>query len=96
MAAGLELYNEDGSVKMSLTDRLGRVVGSVQTGAMDGSLLDSKMAAGQNGEPFFALYYPEGYGLFGPSVSIGADGRISWSYSGASPRSNCTIVYGMF
>jgi hypothetical protein len=97
MAAGLEVYNASGVLRLSLTDRITRYIGTQYTGTADGAISDPALALG---EPWF-LVTPNGDGAnvakAEPSVSISGT-TLSWSFGGLAPISRLPIfiAYGVF
>jgi hypothetical protein len=105
MPQGLEVYGPDGATYISVTSRLGRVLGQV-TVSSSGSLVDSRFAQGQ---PFFMLVGGGGGNAFYyPFVSISGT-TLSWTFTpppansspgteaGATPSpATTTIMYGVY
>lgn len=99
MPAGLQCFDAQGRLILDVTDRMGRVVGSVLTGNTSGSVVADGMSYGS---PWFMLTLEpgqsEGYYLDGgvararwrPSVTINGQ-TISWT-AGVPSR----ITFGVY
>jgi len=97
MAAGLQVFNEFGNLKLSLGDRIGRFTGAVTTQGADGSVV---VDGTNTGDPFFILTALENpIGWFSPPVVSINGGTISWVYMptpGNPQKINCLIRYGVY
>ncbi len=99
MPAGLQCFDEQGRLTLDLTDRMGRVVGSVLTGNNAGAITDSGMSYG---DPWFMIVLQpgesEGYFYQGgavvtkwrPAVTINGN-NISWTAGVPS-----LLIYGVY
>ncbi|HEK1007165.1 TPA: hypothetical protein SMP92_000403 [Pseudomonas putida] len=107
MPQGLQIFNEDGSVKLDTSTLLGRVIGSVQVaaGQASGTIAHEQFSQGAN-RPFltglFGLGAFTGSVLAGPSFSqvtyTASGGMISWSRT-TNQYDNLpagTLYYGVF
>ncbi|MCP3729246.1 hypothetical protein M9978_02295 [Sphingomonas sp. MG17] len=94
--AVLRIWRPDGSLKVNLSKRLCRRLGSVVTGTVDGSI----------DHPGFALGHPRWQVLstsgdmsqsYAPQVSVSGN-TLSWAFEGGyeGTRSSCIIRYGVF
>lgn len=90
------MWDEQGRLILDVTDRMGRVVGSVKTGSSSGSLVDSGFSYG---EPWFMIvlepgqyegWTPGGSTQWRPAVTISGN-TLSWTAGVPS-----TIVYGVY
>ncbi|TWH49586.1 hypothetical protein [Sporomusa sp. KB1] len=54
MPAGLQCWDADGNLTLDITDRLTRVLGTIQTGTSDGSITDNNLLLGT---PWYFTYY---------------------------------------
>lgn len=78
MPAGLEIYNADGSLQISIDSRLLRTLSAITTGTSDGSVVASGATQGS---------------VVGVATNVPADGvtptvtnsgtNVSWSFGGA-------------
>lgn len=99
MAAGLRCWDAQGRLILDLTDRMGRLISSVQTGGAAGQLVDPGLTTGT---PFFHIALEpgqqEGYVTSGgvvttrwrPAVSFSGQ-TMSWT-AGVPSR----ITYGVW
>lgn len=94
MASGLETYDASGNPLLSITDRIGGVLGVASTGINNGSI---SHAAFSNGTPFFAALNPGIAPLFLPTWS-NSGGVLSWTFAtpGSSSNQNVLFVYGVY
>lgn len=96
MPAGVQVFDEAGTLKVSLGDRIGRFTGSVVTNGVDGSIT---IPGTKTGEPFFILTQLENpIGWFSPPLVTISGSTISWTYlptAGNPQRINCLIRYGV-
>lgn len=93
MAAGLQCFDAQGRLMFSVTDRLARVLGTVNTGAVSGSTTHAGFSGNQ---PYF-VFFPD-YGssdAWWPVVSISGN-TLSWSYSNASGNVPGFILFGIY
>lgn len=93
MPEGLEVYDDKMILILSITDRLCRIIGTVEVPATDGSFT----LPGWSGMgTAWAAYYPYtaiGVGL-PPSVQVSGD-SIIWSYRPGLTRGSGRILYGV-
>jgi len=95
MAYGFRARDAAGNITVEYVDRLTRVLGTVETGTSNGSIIIPPA----DGTPFYALAGAAGLGvgIIYPTVSL--SGRtLSWSFNfGASSWwRSVTIVYGVY
>lgn len=94
MAYGLRVRDSAGNIKVDITDRLTRVVGSQSTGTSAGSLIVS----GQ-GDVWYTILDAvptNGSGNMPPQVSLSGN-VISWSWPTTSYGVRAvTIIYGVY
>lgn len=97
MPAGVEVFSATGDLRLSITDRITRYIGTQFTGSNDGSISVGALALGT---PWF-LVTPNGSGSntgrVEPSVSI-IGTTISWSFDGLplNMRMPIYISYGVY
>lgn len=95
MSFGLEVYGQDGNVTLSVTDRAGRILGSVNSGTSPGSI---NVPALSSGSPFYILRSEWlGVTLCPPTVTISGT-QISWTFADPTftDRVAAEIFYGVF
>jgi hypothetical protein len=97
MRAGVEVFNESGALRLSITDRITRYIGTQFTGSNDGAIVAPALSLGT---PWF-LVTPNGSGSntgrVEPSVSITGT-TLSWSFGGlpVNMRMPIYISYGVY
>ncbi|MGE8688634.1 MAG: hypothetical protein ACN6PJ_15940 [Achromobacter sp.] len=94
MPAGLETYGPNGATLVSYTSKIGRQLGSVNTGTSNGSVYLPELA---QGIPWIATLSPGG-GPFQSTPAIAMSGyTISWTFVEGMPgdRRPIKIVYGV-
>lgn len=93
MPQGLQIWDAAGNLTLQVSDRLARILGIVQTGAVDGSIAHAGFLTGT---PFFIQRATQTGGAM--PAKIGIDGAtLSWSYSGGAPvKLNTMIIYGVY
>lgn len=84
MPAGLQIFDASGAERLSLTDRLTRVVGTIPASSVSGSI---DVPAFSLGTPFWFLL--EQTEIFGPEVTISGT-TLSWV------KNASTIMYGVY
>ncbi len=98
MPAGLEVFDSNGVLSVSLTDRLSRYVGSFSTGINDGSIYHGQTAPSQ---VFIHASIQQGTGQSQmgacPTISIN-DQTISWAFgdTASSERKSITVDYWVY
>lgn len=92
MPQGLQVWNADGSLQIDTNTNLGRFLGTVETGGVNGSLDVPGFA---QGTPWFLvmLLGVASYNTFVPQVTI-AGNTISWNYT--SGNFNALIYFGVY
>ncbi|WP_081651352.1 hypothetical protein [Cupriavidus sp. WS] len=103
MPVGLEIYNAAGVRTFSTNDRVGRVLGSVSTGTIDGSISHQELTNGQafcNVIPLGSIPGPGDSPLAIAEVTI-VGGTIRWAFPAWSAavgaqRANSVLVFGVF
>jgi hypothetical protein len=96
MAAGLQIFNSAGQLQFEVSDYLGRVIGYLDVGTVDGSYTYPGPISGQ----LFAAFLPPpdvapSAGR-GPDVSV-VGATIYWTFD-TSPlyRIGGRVIYGMY
>ena len=94
MAYGLRVKNAAGDEIVSITDHLGRVIGTVTTGTSSGSVSNAALAEA-GAEPFGITYSlsSDPY-LVQPNVSFSGS-TMSWSWTDPAEATSCMIIYGV-
>jgi len=97
MPYGIRIKDEFGGVSVEYTDRLTRVLGSVATGTVDGSVFVTPVAGGL---PFFSLAGSQDFSFTStitPTVMLSGN-LITWTFPqfGVSNRQSITVVYGVY
>lgn len=95
MSFGLEVYDESGNPTLTLTDRVGRILGSVVSGTSAGSITVPALATGT---PFYILRSEWlGVTLCPPTVTISGT-QISWTFADPTftERVSAEIFYGVY
>lgn len=93
--ARIEVYNAAGQLIQSISDRLSRIVGEVQTMAADGSVTNANI--GSN-----SWYTVTPLGPLGILPTLSQSGTtLSWSYdvnpfASYAPKADCLIRYGVY
>jgi hypothetical protein len=93
MPQGLQIFDASGAVRVDVTNRLTKLMGS-QAISAPGSLTLSTL----QGNALFACFVPNS-GAFGvhcqPVITI-AGQTITWSYPGSINRAAGTVFYGQY
>lgn len=92
---GLQVFDRGGNIVLDITDRLSRVLGSVNTGAVAGS---TSNAALSSGTPWHMNTNADGtiMGTSDAQCVVSFSGTtMSWSY-GAGTAKNVDILYGVY
>lgn len=84
MPAGLEVFDGAGALRLSLTDRLTRVLGSIPASSAAGSIAVPGFALGT---PFWFLL--EQTDIYGPEITISGT-TLTWA------KNASTILYGVY
>lgn len=90
---GIEIFNGSGELVLSMSSRLARILGEVQTGQVSGSAVVPGIGSG---DPFsWVTVSPDANGnsnsFFTPRVSIDKDSEtVSWEFNNKA-ASACTI-----
>lgn len=105
MPQGLEVYDEQGQLRFSATDRLTRLIGEVYSGSSAGAISVPEFAT--HGSPWFCVYDDTstsagtlGNQLYTPVVTISGT-TLSWTFmdgpnNPSGIRQPSTILYGVF
>lgn len=100
MPAGLECFADDGTVLVSITDRVTKILGTVNTNLSNGSL---NVADFSKGRPWFrAVAFTTGIANETPATVTRSGNILSWYYpsdSTAPPNTtfrNTKIIYGIY
>lgn len=94
MSFGMQTRDAAGNISLDLAQRIGRILGTVDTGAgSSGNVTDANFA---NGTPFY-FTLPKGAlsNWFNPNISI-AGNTLSWSFTGTSVPNDVRIFYGIY
>lgn len=97
MSYGLIVYDAGGNPIVNVADRLGRIIGSVNVGTTNGSVVVPQFSMGI---PFYFLRAdgPQ-QGTFPPTITISGN-TLSWSqpsgYNSAWDKTPGTIFYGIY
>lgn len=91
MAAGIKVYNADGSLQFDTTNRLFRLltiadIGSTNSGSTTVATQGTVNVVAQPGD---------NAGAGEPTVSV-SGGTVSWNYNGAATRRPYNLVIGEF
>jgi len=92
---GLEVFDNAGNTVLSLTDRIGRVLGSVRTNGWPGSIRDAGFTTGT---PFFIVQTTNTGGFSPTDVQIAGD-MLTWNYPTPNqlwPTLDALIFYGVY
>lgn len=99
---GLQIFDSSGNKILDVTDRLTRVLGSFETGAVDGSLTDPNLTA-FSGTPWFYQYVIQSGSSWAarPCRLTCIGNTINWYYEqGYNNKSlsnfNMKIIYGVY
>jgi len=99
MPVGTQFFDANGKLTLDFTDKVGRVLGSIETGTIPGSITDARFLTGR---PFFIFRgynVPGARGLPAPVISI-AGTTLSWTAGNSAdvgvPNVNGLIVYGVY
>lgn len=96
MSYGTQFFDGNGRLRVRITDRLTRILGSVETGTSDGSISVPAFAGRQ---PFAQLALNSGApagSYFAPEFEISGT-TLSWRFlvAAAAYRANARIIYGI-
>lgn len=91
---GLQVFDSGGNLAVDVTDRLARIVGSVSTGVVNGSIVDAGLLTGT---PWYTIHALSFSGYF-DICSVAVSGNtLSWTFgTGGSERVAYTITYGVY
>ncbi len=94
MPAGFQCWDENGTLLYDTTTNMGRILGTISTGGVNGSL---SVPAFSQGTPFafpvLVLSDAASVDVFQPLVTISGT-TLSWTYPRGSGQA--TIVYGTY
>lgn len=92
MAAGLQVWDANGSLIVDLSTRLGRILGVTTFSSSTGSITDADFASGT---PFF-IASPTSVSSpsFGPKLTISGT-TLSWDFEGRVASAH-RLVYGVY
>lgn len=100
MPAGLECYDDEGNVLVSITDRITKVLGTINTNVSNGSLTVPEFSQGR---PWFrAAALTQGIANETAATVTRSGNTLTWFYpsgSDAPPNStfrNTRIIYGIY
>lgn len=100
MAAGLQVFDEQGVCIFDTSHRIGKILGSM-TVSKDGSIY---VSLPQGNQLFFIITAINGnFGELKPTFSVDG-GNLSWVYASRTKigggvvtvKSSCTFIYGIF
>lgn len=91
MPQGLEVYDSSGVLKLSITDRLSRVLGSIDI-STNGSIIVAGFADGTPWVTFLPWAFVNVPKM--PSISVSGT-TLSWTYPGSGNVSG-TLIYGIY
>ena len=87
MAAGLQVFNANGTLQFDTTNRLFRTLASVQSGVANGSVAIPSNPGGT----VVAVVSPNSTDGKAPNITVSGS-SVSWNFAtGAGARSNSTI-----
>ena len=92
---GLQVFDANGALILDITDRLTRILGEVNTGAVAGSVTDSGLSSGTL---WYIAFRVDGamWSSADADLAISISGTtLSWSY-GTGTAQNMTITYGVY
>lgn len=93
MPAGFQVWDASGNLIVTVTDRLTRVLGQVDTGTSNGSITDGNFSLGS---PFFYyVSYSNSRPIYQPVITLTGI-SLSWSFNVSSPRFGGRIIYGIY
>lgn len=92
MPAGLQVFDASGNLVTNITDRIGRVLGTIETGTSNGSV--TGVSGFSTGTPFKMCVTLSGLGYYMPTVTISGT-TLSWTFPSGG-QSECIIVYGVY
>lgn len=99
MTYGFETRAQNGTVVLSISDRVSRVLGRVNTTKADGFIEHADFA---QGEPFWALLGPVSTASqYQPTITVSTVNglkRISWAWAvpGSNANNNADVIYGVY
>ncbi len=92
MTYGVRTFDEAGNIILDTNSRMGRVLGTAQSGTTPGSLVHAGFAVG---EPF-CIVIPTGTGVQWGTPLVSFSGTtMSWSWPRAA-KTNCKLLYGVY
>lgn len=99
MTVGLRIRDRvTGAVTLEITDRISRIVGSVETGAGAGSISVPEFSQGTGWAIPRVIEQTVTTPTTAPLITISTSG-LSWSFPGTGagkPAQSCTITYGVY
>lgn len=95
MPVGLQCWDVNGNLTLDVTDRLTRVLGTVETGTSSGSVTDANLA---NGTPWFVMRDTSDYEMLSEAnCSVVISGNaVTWTFVGSGTKTNKKIIYGVY
>ena len=99
MTAGVEAFSPSGVSIYAVTDKIGKVIGTFDTGTSNGSF---SVTALSGRRAFFIktqqTFGGRDYHLYTATISISSSGLISWTFvnSGHPSNINSAVVYGYY
>jgi hypothetical protein len=101
MPAGFQSWDASGNLVVDLTNRIAKMMGTLQVGAsytgstMSGTVTDSRFTAYAGCEPFAAVIAGSFFQMHQhPSITISGN-TLTWTFPAGSSRPDTTIIYGI-
>ncbi len=95
MPVGLEVYDASGRPIVRLTDRMGAIVGVLNTGTGSGSI---NLPGLSRGTPFYVVqtgWHVAGGAVTLPQISISGT-TVSWSFAAGGGAQSVTVYVGVY
>lgn len=95
MPSGLQTFDAQGNVIIDTSVRCGVLLGTVDSGKFNGSVVNGGFA---NGTPFWSVICLDvGYAIYGPKIVVTGN-TLTWTFrvNGANYNNNFRIIYGTF
>lgn len=95
MAVGLECYNEDGKLILSVNDRITKVVGTVHISA-NGSVSNNDLNQGTIWYYPYRFVFPANSGIFTFPEFSSSGNTIRWNYPSNNRKVEMDLIYGVY